>query len=45
MWTKPVGVGHRGARETEILDGLAADDVVIIHPGASVHEGVKVASR
>jgi HlyD family secretion protein len=40
-----VGVGHRGALQTEILDGLAPDDVVIMHPGASVHEGVKVASR
>lgn len=42
---RSVGVGHRGALQTEILDGLTPDDVVIIHPGASVHAGVRVASR
>jgi HlyD family secretion protein len=42
---RAVQTGHRGALETEIVDGLAPDDVVIIHPGASVHDGARVASR
>jgi HlyD family secretion protein len=42
---RAVQVGHRGALEAEILGGLERDEVVIIHPGASVHEGAKVASR
>lgn len=43
--TRVVQVGHRGALEAEILGGLVPDDVVIIHPGASVRSGAKVASR
>jgi HlyD family secretion protein len=42
---RTVQVGHRGALETEILSGLSPDDVVVIHPGASVHDGARVASR
>jgi HlyD family secretion protein len=42
---RTVQVGHRGALQTEILGGLRPDEVVIIHPGTSVHQGVKVASR
>ena len=38
-------VGHRGALEAEILRGLDDDEIVVIHPGASVHEGARVASR
>ena len=41
----PCEVGHRGALQTEILGGLEPDEIVIIHPGASVHEGARVASR
>lgn len=40
-----VEIGHRGALQTEVVAGLEPDEVVIIHPGASVHEGVKVVSR
>jgi HlyD family secretion protein len=40
-----VEVGHRGALQTEIVGGLEPDEVVVIHPGASVHDGAKVASR
>jgi len=40
-----VEIGHRGALETEILGGIAPDEVVVIHPGASIHDGAKVASR
>jgi HlyD family secretion protein len=43
--THSVDVGHRGALQTEIVGGLEPDEVVVIHPGASVHAGAKVASR
>ena len=42
---RAVQVGHRGALEAEILSGLESDEIVIIHPGASVREGAKVAVR
>ncbi|MGO8994377.1 MAG: efflux RND transporter periplasmic adaptor subunit [Polyangiaceae bacterium] len=42
---RAVQVGHRGALEAEILSGLESDETVIIHPGASVREGAKVAVR
>ena len=42
---RAVQVGHRGTLEAEILGGLDVDEVVVIHPGASVHEGARVASR
>jgi HlyD family secretion protein len=42
---RPVEVGHRGVLQTEVVSGLQADDVVIIHPGASVHAGARVAAR
>jgi HlyD family secretion protein len=40
-----VTIGHRGTPQTEIVGGLAVDETVIIHPGASVHEGASVAFR
>jgi HlyD family secretion protein len=43
--THGVEVGHRGALQTEIVGRLEPDEVVVIHPGASVHDGAKVASR
>jgi HlyD family secretion protein len=42
---RTVQAGHRGALETEILGGLNPGESVIIHPGASVHGGARVASR
>jgi HlyD family secretion protein len=42
---RTVQAGHRGALQTEILAGLAPDEVVIIHPGASVRGGARVAFR
>ena len=41
----PVALGHRGALETEVASGLAPDESVIVHPGASVHAGARVMSR
>jgi HlyD family secretion protein len=43
--TTHVEPGHRGALETEVVAGLEADDLVIVHPGASVRAGVRVAYR
>ena len=43
--TRPVEIGHRGALETEVVQGLQPDETVIVHPGASVHAGARVASR
>jgi HlyD family secretion protein len=43
--TRAVEVGHRGPLQTEVLGGLEANDLVIIHPGASVQDGVRVAFR
>ena len=43
--TRAVQVGHRGALAAEIVGGLDPDEVLIIHPGASVHPGAKVAAR
>jgi HlyD family secretion protein len=43
--TRRVEVGHRGLLQTEVLEGLEAGETVIIHPGASVHEGASVAFR
>jgi HlyD family secretion protein len=43
--TRRVQPGHRGALETEVVDGLQVDDLVVVHPGASVRAGVRVAHR
>jgi HlyD family secretion protein len=37
--------GHRAPLQTEILGGLEPDERVIIHPGAAVRDGVRVAFR
>jgi HlyD family secretion protein len=42
---RDVEVGHRGALQTEIVGGLEPGETVIVHPGASVHDGARVASR
>jgi HlyD family secretion protein len=43
--TRVVEIGHRGTPQTEIIRGLDVNDIVIIHPAASVHEGAKVNFR
>ncbi len=40
-----VSLGHRGARETEVLSGLRAGDTVIVHPDNRMRDGVRVAPR
>jgi HlyD family secretion protein len=41
---RPVELGHRGALQTEV-SGVQPDEVVVSHPGASVHAGARVATR
>jgi HlyD family secretion protein len=38
----PVTLGLRTGREAEVVEGLAAGDVVIVHPGESVADGARV---
>ena len=42
---RAVQVGHSGPLESEIAGGLARDEVVVVHPSASVREGVRVQYR
>ena len=42
---RQVSLGHRGARETEVLSGLRAGDTVIVHPDDRMRDGVRVAPR
>jgi HlyD family secretion protein len=43
--TRGVEAGHRSALQTEVVAGLAPDEIVVVHPGAAVHEGARVTSR
>ncbi len=42
---RAVEPGHRGSLETEIVRGLDAGELVIIHPGAGIRDGVRVEHR
>jgi HlyD family secretion protein len=37
-----IEVGHRNAREAEVLSGLEADDLVILHPTSSTVDGLAI---
>ena len=39
---REVSVGHRGTFETEIVDGLAEGEIVILHPSDRIEDGVRV---
>ncbi len=41
----PVEIGRQAGLRTQILDGLAEGDVVIVHPPNDVADGVRVAPR
>jgi HlyD family secretion protein len=41
----PVAIGHRNSRFAEVTDGLAAGDIVVLHPSDRVSDGVAVAAR
>lgn len=40
-----VKVGHINAESAEILDGLAQGDSIVLHPGAQIDDGTRVAAR
>jgi len=42
---RDVELGHHGPLQTEIVSGVAAGDVVIAHPSASVRDGLAVEHR
>jgi HlyD family secretion protein len=42
---RSVTLGHRGARETEVLSGLGQGDTVIVHPDDRMRDGIRVAPR
>jgi HlyD family secretion protein len=42
---RDVQTGHRSLLRTEIVNGLESDGIVVVHPGASVHEGTRVSFR
>jgi HlyD family secretion protein len=41
----PVRIGHRGETQVEIVSGLAARDVVAVHPGDRVRDGARIEAR
>ncbi|HXX66814.1 MAG TPA: HlyD family efflux transporter periplasmic adaptor subunit [Polyangiaceae bacterium] len=43
--TRPVEPGHRGPLQTEIRSGLASGEIVVIHPGAALHDGARLTFR
>lgn len=42
---RPVQIGRRNGLEAEVLDGLAENEMVVIHPSDKVTEGVAVATH
>ncbi len=42
---RPVEPGHRTAAEVEILKGVAAGELVVLHPQNELSDGVRVATR
>jgi HlyD family secretion protein len=42
---RPVKLGRSNGLETEVLEGLSADEVLIVHPGDSVKDGVAITPR
>lgn len=41
----PVRIGRSNGLEAEVLEGLAPDDVVVLHPSDRVKDGVRVTGR
>lgn len=42
---RAVGIGHRGSLAAEIVSGLSEGEMVVVHPGDAVRDGVRVRSR
>jgi len=40
----PTTIGHRGDLQVEVLSGLSPDDIVVVHPGDRIEDGVRVRS-
>jgi len=39
---RPVKVGHRGPLHTEVLEGVAPGDLVVVHPPPTLRDGARV---
>ncbi|HKV24222.1 MAG TPA: efflux RND transporter periplasmic adaptor subunit [Candidatus Acidoferrum sp.] len=42
---RPIQIGHRNQAEVELLSGLTAGDVVILHPPNQLQDGIRVRTR
>ena len=42
---RKVSIGAQGLKETEILSGIEADDLIVLRPDVELEEGVKIRSR
>lgn len=42
---RPVTIGERTAREIQIVEGLAVDERVVLHPSDRIRDGVEVVQR
>ena len=42
---QPVGIGRRGSLSVEVLSGLSEGETVVVHPGDTVRDGVRVRPR
>jgi HlyD family secretion protein len=40
-----IHIGHQNSDEAEVLDGLAADESIIVHPSERVIDGTRVDIR
>lgn len=40
-----VEVGHRTAREAQVISGLAVDEQVVVYPGEGIDDGVRIRGR
>lgn len=41
----PIHIGLAGSRETEILEGIAPDDVIIVYPSDKIRDGTQITHR
>ena len=42
---RKVTIGAKGLKQTEILSGIEADDVIVLKPEAELEEGLKIHPR
>jgi HlyD family secretion protein len=43
--SRPVTIGRRSGTEAQVLDGVAAGDLVVLHPPDALADGVRAAAR